>query len=1163
MELLIPSGRAGILQAGSVRVSSIAYLTRLFVFVVGTFLALAAAASGQVATPVFVPDAGDSAIKFSVTVTCSTPGSSIYYTTDGTDPTESSPAVPGDGKVLVARNLTLKARAYASGLTPSAVKSAAYRVTGALYGGGAHVILLKSNQRPYGWGSQGSGRLGNGVTSGNVSAPQNFTRLSGGTILDAVDAAGGYQFSLIVDSTGKAWACGENASGQLGDNTTGDRIWAQRILKADVTLTSSTPESDLLTGISTVAAGRIHSLFVEGATGKVYAVGQRNFGRLGDGYTSSTSSLRRYATLVTADNSGNPLLGAVQVAAGEQFSVALVNPDSQGRGQVYSWGRNDLGQLGLGSSGVTNLGTSVTANQGRAVQAKANAAGTVLLNDVVDLAAGYDHAVAVRRDAGGVQTAWCWGEQANGRLGNGLTSQAAVRYPNQVYKDPATYGSSQPLTNIVRVAAGPRHSVALDGAGRVWSWGNNNDGNLGHSGTTHTPYAKEVQKQSGGALDNIVAITAGGYQTYDVNGVVTAVNGFTLAIDVNGQVYAWGYNGQGEFCNGTTGTGAQSSAVLATSAPKASNVAPVVGTFSVTSPTSPLVAPATITLTANPSDVDGDLGGVDFYENGVFLQRLTAAPWSITLTNRAANTYSYQAIAFDTPGATASASGGLTVPNPVLTIISGNNQTSAANAFVADPLVVEVRAGAGGALLVNRQVTFTVTGGGGVSATQGGATQTSLPVNTLSPSGRASVYFKQPTQGNFASQVAAVASHGLPVTFTATTNALVGHWQLNESSGTTASDASGASNPGSISNDVNAFWTKGYNWTGGPNTGGVGVKGDFYAGQTGLLVSNTGNRVLPATGQPFSFTMWFRANQLVAGNLYNLFSNETYLQDGLRIGIDTGQYYTFGTPALMVWSTQSGGTMFTRSSSVLSASRWYHLAVTYSGTTAKVYLDGALLATQTATILGNTNSLRFGAGIGGCRNLEGALDDVRVYHKELTGTEVTAIRDSLTDGDTLPDQWEREKFGDLSKSPTSDTDADGLNELGEYNAGTNPNNPDTDGDTLTDGFEVANGLNPLNPDSDGNGSGDANEDLDGDGLTNVQELQYGTNPTNADTDGDTMNDKWEITWSRSPTVWNNPNVDTDSDGMNDGNESQYGRNPNAGVTQSTIPKLHVYTRLEP
>ncbi|MGA1793136.1 MAG: hypothetical protein ACMUHM_04225 [Thermoplasmatota archaeon] len=73
-----------------------------------------------------------------------------------------------------------------------------------------------------------------------------------------------------------------------------------------------------------------------------------------------------------------------------------------------------------------------------------------------------------------------------------------------------------------------------------------------------------------------------------------------------------------------------------------------------------------------------------------------------------------------------------------------------------------------------------------------------------------------------------------------------------------------------------------------------------------------------------------------------------------------------------------------------------------------------------------------------------------------------------------------------------------------------PMNPDTDGDQMMDGWELATGLNPLN-------GTDAFKDLDGDGLPNY--LEYGfpnrddiwfiTDPKNPDTDGDGMLDGWE------------------------------------------------------
>ena len=49
---------------------------------------------------------------------------------------------------------------------------------------------------------------------------------------------------------------------------------------------------------------------------------------------------------------------------------------------------------------------------------------------------------------------------------------------------------------------------------------------------------------------------------------------------------------------------------------------------------------------------------------------------------------------------------------------------------------------------------------------------------------------------------------------------------------------------------------------------------------------------------------------------------------------------------------------------------------------------------------------------------------------------------------------------------------------------------------------LASGLNPLDP-------GDYDKDPDGDGLNNLQEFLAGSDPNNYDTDGDTMSDGWE------------------------------------------------------
>jgi hypothetical protein len=79
------------------------------------------------ATPTFSPASGTYTSAQSVTISCSTAGAAIYYTTDGSTPTSSSTAYVAP--INVAATTTVKAIATAPGFTQSAVGSATYTIS--------------------------------------------------------------------------------------------------------------------------------------------------------------------------------------------------------------------------------------------------------------------------------------------------------------------------------------------------------------------------------------------------------------------------------------------------------------------------------------------------------------------------------------------------------------------------------------------------------------------------------------------------------------------------------------------------------------------------------------------------------------------------------------------------------------------------------------------------------------------------------------------------------------------------------------------------------------------------------------------------------------------------------------------------------------------------
>ena len=212
--------------------------------------------------------------------------------------------------------------------------------------------------------------------------------------------------------------------------------------------------------------------------------------------TSGRASILALPMVVTS--SPNP-----QVSAGYWHNTLLKSD-----GTVWTWGGNEWGQLGNGTSSATASASTPTQVVG--------------LTGVIAVASGFYDTFALKNDG----TLWGWGKNWIGQLGNGTATDAFT--PTQV----------SGLTDVKTVAAGLFHTVAVKNDGTVWAWGFNQtnwfktSGQLGRSSPVSTAVPLQVP-----GLTGITEVSAGAYHN--------------LALDSSGNVWAWGYNADGEIGNGS------------------------------------------------------------------------------------------------------------------------------------------------------------------------------------------------------------------------------------------------------------------------------------------------------------------------------------------------------------------------------------------------------------------------------------------------------------------------------------------------------------------------------------------------------------------------------------------------------------------------------------
>jgi alpha-tubulin suppressor-like RCC1 family protein len=319
-------------------------------------------AAGSTAIPSIVPSGGMFATAVSITVS-GPAGSTLRYTTDGTDPEESSTEVPVSGQLTIDRALVLKVRAWDNGLTPSPVRRADFVVTGALAAGSVHTLALKSDRTVWAWGSNYNWQIGDGVPTANRRTPVQV-------LSDAIAIAAGTSHSVAAKTDGSVW--------QWGDGTG-----------------SGTPiHVSGLTNVVAVAAGWRYSLALK-SDGTVWAWGGNGFGQLGIGSVGGSVA-------TPAQIPG--LSGISEIAAGYDFAFALQR-DGGNHGFLWAWGNNDAGQLGDGTTTLRPSPVLVTS-----------------LSNARHVRAGLDFALAELADG----SLAAWGNNLYYQLGVGTNQNALI-----------------------------------------------------------------------------------------------------------------------------------------------------------------------------------------------------------------------------------------------------------------------------------------------------------------------------------------------------------------------------------------------------------------------------------------------------------------------------------------------------------------------------------------------------------------------------------------------------------------------------------------------------------------------------------------------------------------------------------------------------------------
>ena len=402
---------------------------------------------------------------------------------------------------------------------------------------GSFSLAVGSDGNAYAWGDNTYGQLGDGTAKNSRSTPVMVKKPDQERYPDLpadftyVQVSAGGRHSLALGSDGYVYAWGNNGFGQLGNNTTSSSNDSNHVPVRVRDPGSPTDESKGLKAIQ-VSAGYWHSLALD-SDGNTYAWGYNWYGQLGNNI-SGRSEYSSFPVQVRDPDSpadASKGLQAIQISAGNLHSLALGS-----NGYVYAWGWNSYGQLGDNTNDISE--DSHSAFPVRAHDPD-NPSDASMGLKATQISAGYNHSLAVGSDG----YAYAWGWNIKGQLGNNTTndSYSGNPFPARV-RDPASPTDTSKGLKATQVSAGYWHSLALDSDGNTYAWGYNSSGQLGNNMKTDS-YVPTRVRDPASPTDTSKGLKAT---------QVSAGYWHSLALDSDGNTYAWGNNGNGQLGDGTT-----------------------------------------------------------------------------------------------------------------------------------------------------------------------------------------------------------------------------------------------------------------------------------------------------------------------------------------------------------------------------------------------------------------------------------------------------------------------------------------------------------------------------------------------------------------------------------------------------------------------------------